>query len=602
MNNAISQVLVLFMFVALPSFLCAQPNIETIPLAFGTVAQPANLTGSFGPNYGNSTFQLCSYAAPSPYSIITYAQYVSYLQNFYAVGEFAPSAAGSYSDTIYLYYSSTTCPNSNLTLQINASGTLEASNVLNPVYQVTSIIYAPPGNKSQDGYTDTTTNGTTTTIGSSFTYGQSITFTEGITAFGSGGSASEGFGASKTASNSTAFTETFLDASGVANASASTNPDAIDHDLDLFLIWLNPQVTVSGIPPTPTSYSIGIQPTANGQTPLPDILEVSALVMEPNAAGVSTVPASLLNQQYNPATGQYTPGLAAICKSLKTTEYNADACTLADQCGCTPTDFAPILQKDLLLYYNGTSKPISPYPNTASPLLADTSGATACATLPTLPSNSCRYVPVSSAPGSTLQETATLTGPDCLGCGGTPNTFMQGENSSNTITQGQQTAETVTFSLKEGTMLFSVTETGMLTWTQSQSTGTTTGSGVSLAVTLNTATVGCNQDIPVYEDTVYHTFVFQQPGGTPGASCTTATAKPNFLPAAGTYSQAKTVTISTATTGATIYYTTNGSTPTTSSTVYTGPISVKVTETIKAISHFPGFANSPVGSAKYTIT
>jgi hypothetical protein len=51
----------------------------------------------------------------------------------------------------------------------------------------------------------------------------------------------------------------------------------------------------------------------------------------------------------------------------------------------------------------------------------------------------------------------------------------------------------------------------------------------------------------------------------------------------------------------TTYYTRNGSTPTTSSTAYTGLITVKSTETVKAMSYFPGFATSAGGSAKYTI-
>jgi hypothetical protein len=82
-------------------------------------------------------------------------------------------------------------------------------------------------------------------------------------------------------------------------------------------------------------------------------------------------------------------------------------------------------------------------------------------------------------------------------------------------------------------------------------------------------------------------------------------ATPTFSVAAGTYTTPQTVTISDATTGATIYYTTNGSAPTTSSTKYTGPITVGVTETINAIatpsSVAINFVNSAVASAIYTI-
>src|SRR5581483_1999930 len=57
---------------------------------------------------------------------------------------------------------------------------------------------------------------------------------------------------------------------------------------------------------------------------------------------------------------------------------------------------------------------------------------------------------------------------------------------------------------------------------------------------------------------------------------------PTFSPAGGAYTTAQSVTISDATSGATIYYTTNGTTPTTSSTQYTGPITVSSTETLQA--------------------
>ena len=79
-------------------------------------------------------------------------------------------------------------------------------------------------------------------------------------------------------------------------------------------------------------------------------------------------------------------------------------------------------------------------------------------------------------------------------------------------------------------------------------------------------------------------------------------ATPTFSPAAGTYSSAQSVTISDSTANATIYYTTDGTTPTTSSTKYTGPITVSSTETLKAIAVATGSTNSAVAAAAYTIT
>ena len=77
---------------------------------------------------------------------------------------------------------------------------------------------------------------------------------------------------------------------------------------------------------------------------------------------------------------------------------------------------------------------------------------------------------------------------------------------------------------------------------------------------------------------------------------------PSFSPAGGTFISAQNVTISTTTEGAAIYYTTDGSTPTTSSTVYSAPIAVSTTTTIKAIAAKDGYDNSGVATATYTIT
>jgi hypothetical protein len=78
-------------------------------------------------------------------------------------------------------------------------------------------------------------------------------------------------------------------------------------------------------------------------------------------------------------------------------------------------------------------------------------------------------------------------------------------------------------------------------------------------------------------------------------------ATPTFTPAAGTYSSAQSVTLSDTTPGASYYYTTNGTTPTTSSTPYTGAIPVNSSMTIQAIAVASGYGPSAVASATYTI-
>ena len=76
-------------------------------------------------------------------------------------------------------------------------------------------------------------------------------------------------------------------------------------------------------------------------------------------------------------------------------------------------------------------------------------------------------------------------------------------------------------------------------------------------------------------------------------------AAPTFSLTEGTYTGAQSVTISAAD-GATIYYTTNGDDPTTSSTKYEGAITISTTTTIKAIAVKDGHTSS-IASATYTL-
>ncbi|MCR4966043.1 MAG: chitobiase/beta-hexosaminidase C-terminal domain-containing protein [Bacteroidales bacterium] len=80
----------------------------------------------------------------------------------------------------------------------------------------------------------------------------------------------------------------------------------------------------------------------------------------------------------------------------------------------------------------------------------------------------------------------------------------------------------------------------------------------------------------------------------------TSAAAPVFSEASGNYTSPITLSMSSATDGATIYYTLDGTNPTTSSSVYSTPITISQTTTVKAIATATGYANSPVTSATYT--
>src|SRR5258708_5702203 len=90
-------------------------------------------------------------------------------------------------------------------------------------------------------------------------------------------------------------------------------------------------------------------------------------------------------------------------------------------------------------------------------------------------------------------------------------------------------------------------------------------------------------------------WTYNSGSGTPTA------ATPTFSPAAGTYTSAQSVSLNDVTTGATIYYTTDGSTPTTASSKYSTAINVTATTTINAIAVASGYNNSSVASALFTI-
>ena len=169
---------------------------------------------------------------------------------------------------------------------------------------------------------------------------------------------------------------------------------------------------------------------------------------------------------------------------------------------------------------------------------------------------------------------------------------------------GSSTASTIaspTFSPAAGTYASSqsvsigdTTSGSTIYYTTNGTTPTTSSSVYSAPIT-----VGASETLEAIAVSTGHT---NSPVASAAYVINAPLPAPAFSVAAGAYTGPQTVGISEATAGTTIYYTTNGSTPTTASTVYAGPITIGLTETLQAIAVETGYTNSPVASAAYTIT
>ncbi|KAA6455499.1 hypothetical protein DYQ86_27575, partial [Acidobacteria bacterium AB60] len=79
-------------------------------------------------------------------------------------------------------------------------------------------------------------------------------------------------------------------------------------------------------------------------------------------------------------------------------------------------------------------------------------------------------------------------------------------------------------------------------------------------------------------------------------------ATPTFSVAPGSYPSAQTITITDTTPGATIYYTTDGTFPSTTSPVYSGPVTLARSSTLSAFATSPGYLQSWANLGAYYIT
>jgi len=129
---------------------------------------------------------------------------------------------------------------------------------------------------------------------------------------------------------------------------------------------------------------------------------------------------------------------------------------------------------------------------------------------------------------------------------------------------------------------------------------TTDGSSPSTDSTLYTGPITLSFTTTINATTVANGFI-QSPTSSATYVIASQTAPPIFSPAPGTYVTGQPVKLTVDSPNAVIYYTTNGTTPTHSSAVFSKPIVVSTSTTIKAIASSPGLNDSPVVTGVYII-
>jgi hypothetical protein len=196
--------------------------------------------------------------------------------------------------------------------------------------------------------------------------------------------------------------------------------------------------------------------------------------------------------------------------------------------------------------------------------------------------------PITVSATQTIKAIATATG------------FTQSALGSATYTI-TTAAATPTFSPAAGTYATAQTVTISDTTNGATIYYTTNGATPTTASTVYTAPISVSTTQTIQAIATAAGFT-QSAVGSSAYTMTTTAATPTFSPAAGTYATPQKVTLSDTTSGATIFYTTDGTTPSTASKKYAGPINVNASETIMAIASAAGSTQSAVASATYTIS
>jgi hypothetical protein len=179
-------------------------------------------------------------------------------------------------------------------------------------------------------------------------------------------------------------------------------------------------------------------------------------------------------------------------------------------------------------------------------------------------------------------------------------------NSGNiSVTAGSSVANTINTTLVSGSaQSITFSGSGLPTGTTASFSPASCSPTCSSTLTINTSssTPAASSTITVTATGggVTKTTTFSLTVNSPTTTPTVAT--PTISPNGGSFTGSVSVTIQTTTSGASIFYTTNGSTPTQSSTLYTGAFTLTSSATVKTIAFKSGSNPSAQASATFTVT
>jgi len=349
---------------------------------------------------------------------------------------------------------------------------------LHPDYLLISVLYAPPGNASTASFANSASTGTLFGFSTNIADSEVTSTSASIGLAGNGVSFDTRAGTSSSNGNSkqvsisvTSTTTDYLRSTG----------DFIDHGKDVFLIWINPVVTLTKEDQNTLAASIASVGPQQFVIPVTvDELKVGGTIKPEHLNDTKVCPTSTPDSCY------FSPGLRFL----------------------TEADKASILAQDPLV----SAPPDQP------------------------PLDTQRYVYKQSNP---LESTAKS---DNVSSGFTL-TSTNSTSSTTTQTTGFNDGSSAGISFHPVAVGFSLSSSDSWTWTTGQSNGASSGTAQQTSITLSSITPTCCDnsngytcEVSIYEDTVYHTFAFvPQP-----ESCQIAPATTSILPHNLSYSVAST--------------------------------------------------------------